>query len=91
MRTARLAVLALLLAGCSAVSNTPQQEKTYAAWAACQAEGRIDGNVQLTRVQSDGRWWWATRDGSFGVGPIKECMAEQFAKMRSGTFKSAPR
>jgi hypothetical protein len=72
---------ALLLAGC-ATANTPQQEKTYAAWAACQAEGRIPHTMQLQRVEADGRWWWQ----GYGQSAIKTCMAEQFGKMRRGTF-----
>lgn len=76
---ADLLLAALLLAGCAALKNTPQQDQSSAAWAACKAEGRT-GNLQLIRVEPDGRYWFSYSAG--GYEDAKACMAEQFAKMR---------
>jgi hypothetical protein len=83
MRPIAIALFAaLLLTGCASLGNTPQQEMSYAAWAACQADGRIPHTMQLRRVEPDGRWWWE----GYGQSAITTCMAEQFDKMRRGTL-----
>ena len=71
----RWLLLWLLVAGCAA--NTPVQQRTYDAWRQCEARGRIHPQVTLERVEPSGRWWWRTRDGSFGVAEATRCMAEQ--------------
>jgi len=68
----------VILTGC-ALQNTPAQQRTWTAYSACQAEGRVNPNVQITRVESSGRWWWATRDASMGVAELQACMNEKMA------------
>lgn len=73
---------ALLLTGCSTFQNTPAQERTWAAYEACKAEGRVV-HVQVTWVERDGRYWYEYLGSPYGAGELKECMNEQFAKMRA--------
>ena len=72
-----------LLTGCA--GNTAQQDMVYRAWENCRAEGRIAGQVQLARVEPDGRYWIQpgqdTRS-SYGVGAAQRCVDEQLAKMK---------
>jgi len=35
----KLLILSLLLTGCATMGNTPKQDRTNAAWDACQAGG----------------------------------------------------
>jgi hypothetical protein len=72
------ALLLVILTSC-ALQNTPAQQRTWTAYSACQAEGRVNPNVQITRVESSGRWWWATRDASMGVAELQACMSEKLA------------
>ena len=72
-----------LLTGCA--GNTAQQDMVYNAWENCREEGRIAGQVQLARVEPDGRYWIQplqdTRS-AYGVGPAQTCVDEQLAKMK---------
>jgi hypothetical protein len=51
-----LILAAVLLAGCASVQNTPQQERTWAAYEACKA--RIPTNITIQRVDPDGGVGW---------------------------------
>jgi hypothetical protein len=76
-------IAALTLAACATTGNTPLQDRTYAAWATCQAEGHdARGSVKLERVEADGRpRFWMTGDGMAGWQEVRQCMAEQMAKI----------
>lgn len=79
-----LVTIAILsLAACATTANTPQQDRTYAAWAKCQAEGHdARGSVKLERVEPDGRpRFWMTGDGMAGWQEVRQCMTEQMAKI----------
>ena len=78
--TTALVLAAELLAGCATFQNTPQQERTWAAYETCKA--RIPTNITIQRVDSDGRYWWQTREGSFGQTQLTNCMREEFAKRK---------
>ena len=45
----------LLLTGCGSLQNTPAQDRVWSAYATCQTEGRVDPNIQITRVDASGR------------------------------------
>jgi hypothetical protein len=75
-----LMLAAVLLAGCAALQNTPQQNRTWAAYDACR--GQVPTNVVLLRVEPDGRYWFSTGDGSYGREQLVGCMREEFAKRR---------
>jgi hypothetical protein len=60
-KVALLASLAALVAGCAPrVDNTPAQERTWAAYAACRALYPTT-RVQIDRVNPDGSWYWYAR------------------------------
>jgi hypothetical protein len=40
----------------------------------------VESNVQIERVEPNGRWWWRTGDGSFGKEKLETCMREELAK-----------
>ena len=75
-----LSLTAVLLAGCATLKNTPQQERTWAAYEACK--GRIPTNITIQRIDPDSRYWWQTREGSFGQTQLEGCMREEFAKRK---------
>lgn len=78
-RTA-LVLAAVLLAGC-ATKNTPQQERTWAAYEACKAEGRVT-HVYIYRVEPNGLARWRASDTAYGFQEAQACMKEQLAKPR---------
>lgn len=82
LRPMILLVSAVMVAACAHMGNTLAQDLTYAAWANCQADGRIPIQAQLTRVEVDGRYSMLGVAGSFGFAKAQECMNEQFTKMR---------
>ena len=72
-----------LLSGCA--GNTAQQDMVYRAWETCRAQGRIPGQIQLARVEPDGRYWIQPLQDSrsaYGVSPAQMCMDEELAKMK---------
>jgi len=50
----------------------------------------VNPNVQITRVESSGRWWWATQDASGGVAELNACMNEKLAASRTATQPPVP-
>ena len=75
---------AVLLAGCGALNNTPEQDRVWAAYGECQAAGRVSNNVILTRVEPTGRYWVETRNGNAGLPEFINCMNER-TRPRAGT------
>ena len=75
-----LLVLALLLGCASGADLTPQQARTYAAWEACKAAGRISSDIQLTRVTPGGRYYYHSSGSGYGYNEMRACMAEEFSK-----------
>jgi len=81
-------VLLLSLFGCASSGNTIQQTQVWDAYNACRATGRVDTNIQIDRVESGGRWWFRTSDGSHGRQELEACMREEIAR-RQPTARSA--
>jgi len=67
--TLKTAFLALALAACATVANTPQQNLAYERWAKCGGPG-----AQLQRVDVDGRITFVA-DGSERPS-VLQCLAE---------------
>jgi len=70
-------------AGCASLNtaNTPAQERSYAAFAACQAAGKIPIGATLDRVQADGRMLiHYHQDGLSDWDGVKTCLAEERRK-----------
>ena len=81
---ATLVLGAGLLVGCATIQNTPEQDRTWAAYRACKAAGRAE-HGQIERVDPDGRWWWSPASptrSSYGLTELEACMQEQLAKTR---------
>jgi hypothetical protein len=78
-RKPALVLAAVLVVGCATVQNTPEQERTWAAWEACKAAGRVT-HWQIERVDPDGtiRWW--ASGSPYGLQEIEACMKEGWAK-----------
>jgi hypothetical protein len=75
----------VLLTGCTAtLQNTPQQDRTLAAYHACRAEGRVT-NVSIDRVEPDGRWVATTSSpdrSAYGLQELEACMREHLSQTR---------
>lgn len=76
------------LAGCAS-SQTLQQTQVWDAYSACRASGRVDTNIQIDRVEPDGRWWWRTSDGSHGRQELEACMREEIARWKVSSRSTA--
>ena len=74
-----LILAAALLAGCATLQNTPEQERTWAAWEACKAAGRVT-HWQIDRVDPDGTIRWTATGSPYGLQEIQACMQEEWAK-----------
>jgi len=89
MRTLVLVVVVALV-GCASMQNTPQQDLVWAAYRQCQYEGRIPNNVQLVRVEPDGRYWYEWINGSRGSIDIQQCISEQIAAIAAAKRSASP-
>jgi hypothetical protein len=72
----------VLLTGCT-LQNTPQQDRTWTAYDACRAEGRVT-NVSIDRVEPDGRWLATTPNNrsAYGLQELEACMSEHLSQTR---------
>ena len=59
------------------MQNTPAQDAVWAAYNQCRAEGRVPANVQLMRVDPDGRAYYQTYTSSYGGADFERCMTEK--------------
>jgi len=65
------------------LQNTPQQDRTLAAYHACRAEERAT-NVSIDRVELDGRWLATTSNRSaYGLQELEACMRAHLSQTRS--------
>ena len=71
------AVLLLSLFGCASNTDTVQQTRVWDAYNACRASGTVATNVQIDRVEPDGRYWFRTTDGSHGRQELEACMRDR--------------
>ena len=70
-------LIGLAVVGCASVQNTPAQDAVWAAYNQCRSEGRVPANVQLMRVEPDGRAWYQTYSSSYGGADFERCMTEK--------------
>ena len=59
---------AFLLGACATAKNTPQQDLVLSTYNQCKAEGRVPSNIQLDRVEPDGRAWYSAYKSSRHAG-----------------------
>jgi len=72
-------LVAVILAACATVENTPQQDLVWSAYNQCKAEGRIPANIQLTRIEPDGRAWYSTYSSMYGAQALERCTMEKIS------------
>jgi len=68
-----------ILAGCATVQNTPQQDLVWSAYNQCKAEGRIPANIQLERVEPNGRPWFSAYSSAYGAQELERCLNEKMS------------
>jgi len=68
---------ALVLGACTMAPNTPQQDLVWSAYKQCSAEGRAPSNIQLDRVEPDGRAWYSAFRSANGTQDLQSCMTEK--------------
>ena len=81
MRTLVLAV-AVALAGCAMMKNTPEQDRVWDAFHACQYEGRIPGNIQLINVRPDGGYTYQWTSSAYGAADVRGCISEKYRELQ---------
>jgi len=72
MKTAIIVIVALLTTGCASMKNTPQQDYTWEMGHKCNTT-----DLQMTRVEADGRYWVQGASNVIRLTPYFECMKEQ--------------
>jgi len=72
-----LVVAAVLGACATAVKNTSRQDLIWSAYNQCKGEGRSPSNIQLTRVEPDGRVWYAANRSAYGAQELERCLNEK--------------
>ncbi len=80
-----IAVLAgAILGACTTIQNTPKQDLVWSAYNQCRADGRIPSNIQLIRVEPDGRAWYSTYSSAYGAQELERCMTEKISSSSAG-------
>jgi hypothetical protein len=64
--------LALALAGCASLKNTPEQDLAYARWQACEPPS---GLIDIDRVEPSGRIWFTYYNESDKLKAV-DCLAK---------------
>jgi hypothetical protein len=77
-------LVALLLGACASLQNTPQQDLVWSAYNGCKAEGRIPSNIQLIRVEPDGRAWFSTYSSAYGAQQLERCITDKTSSGSAG-------
>jgi len=68
---------ALLLGACPTGRNTPLQDLVWSTYKQCKVEGRIPSNIQLDRVEPDGRAWYSANRTAYGAQELERCINEK--------------
>jgi hypothetical protein len=68
-----------ILGACTTVQTTPQQDLVWSAYNRCKAEGRIPNNIQVVRVEPDGRAWYSAHSSAYGAQALERCVTEKIA------------
>src|SRR5215831_8533582 len=90
LRAIAVLVGALLLGACATAKNTPQQDLVGSAYKQCKAEGRVPSNIQLDRVEPDGRAWYSAYRSSYGTQELERCMREKTSTSKTAIPPSDP-
>jgi len=49
----------------------------WSAYKQCKVEGRIPSNIQLDRVEPDGRAWYSANRTAYGAQELERCINEK--------------
>jgi len=91
MRKHSLFVLVgLTIAGCSAAQNTGGQDAMWVAYHQCRSDGRVPTNVQMIRVEPNGRGWYQTYSSSYGGADFERCITEKVGAKAATQMEPAP-
>ena len=75
-----VAILAgAMLGACATVQNTPQQDLVWSAYNQCKAEGRVPANIQLERVEPNGRPRFSAYSSAYGAQELERCLNEKIS------------
>jgi len=78
-------ILAAVLTGCASLQNTPQQNLIWNAYPLCKAE--IRNNVQILRVDPDGRYWMQCTDACYALTEFNNCISEKVRAQRASQIR----
>ncbi len=71
-------VSSILVGACTLTThNTPRQDLIWSTYKQCKAEGRIPSNIQLDRVDLDGRAWYSANRTAYGAQELERCINEK--------------
>ena len=79
LRAIAIPLAALFLVACMTGQNTPQQDLVWSAYKQCKAEGHVPSNIQLDRVEPDGRAWYSANRTTYGAQELERCMTEKIS------------
>lgn len=88
MKRALLGV-ALALAGCASLRNTPAQDLAWGAWQSCP----VPPNVRLDRIDPNGQIWFMWVSSNAGVSELQACLLRFYAErgVQRAAAVAAPR
>ena len=84
------ALVGLFIVGCSSAQNSRGQDAMWVAYHRCLSDGRVPTNVQLIRVEPNGRGWYQTYSSSYGGADFERCITERVGAKTTTQVESAP-
>jgi hypothetical protein len=90
VRAIAVLLCAFLLGACTTAKNTPQQDLVWSAYNRCKAEGRVPSNIQLDRVEPDGRAWYSAYRSTYGTQELEGCMKEKISTSKTAIPPAYP-
>jgi len=90
VRASAVLLCAFLLGACTTAKNTPQQDLVWSAYNRCKAEGRVPSNIQLDRVEPDGRAWYSAYRSTYGTQELEGCMKEKISTSKTAIPPAYP-
>jgi len=90
MKQSLFVLVGLLGVGCSSAQNTQGQDLMWVAYHQCRSDGRVPTNVQLIRVDPNGRGWYQTYSSSYGGADFEHCITEKVGAQVTATVEPAP-
>ena len=83
-------LVGLTIAGCASAQNTRGQDAMWVAYDQCRSDGRVPTNVQMIRVEPNGRGWYQTYSSSYGGADFERCITEKVGAKAVTQMEPAP-